>query len=207
MYPDLVIFRRFLFETVRSPIPSRGQHDKWAITQAAGVSCSIVDIGVSAAAPRNDPALAGCRARRLSPLRRHGVLIDVVSGAIEPIAKPESSEVFLKLPLRDTVMAIADENYFDWPVLPEAPSLPTATVAVTLDTNVYVWAFQFEVIRMLRDKFRWDGCRRHDARRQIPGFARLVTPRETLDIVKEGEHDNRILECCGGWVGFHHLRR
>jgi len=26
------------------------------------------------------------------------------------------------LPLRDSVMAIADASYFDWPVLPEAPS-------------------------------------------------------------------------------------
>ena len=60
---------------------------------------------------------------------RHPVLIDVVSGAIEPIAKPESSDVFPNLPLRDSVMAIADEDYFDWPVLPEAPSSLTAAVA------------------------------------------------------------------------------
>jgi hypothetical protein len=60
---------------------------------------------------------------------RHAVLIDVVSGAIEPIAKPESSDVFPNLPVRDGPMAIADENYFDWPVLPEAPSSLTATVA------------------------------------------------------------------------------
>jgi hypothetical protein len=26
------------------------------------------------------------------------------------------------LPLKDSVMAIADASYFDWPVLPEAPS-------------------------------------------------------------------------------------
>src|SRR6202167_426675 len=57
---------------------------------------------------------------------RHAVLIDVVSGAIEPIAKPESSDVFPNLPMRDSVMAIADVNYFDWPVLPEAPSSLTA---------------------------------------------------------------------------------
>jgi hypothetical protein len=60
---------------------------------------------------------------------RHPVLIDVVSGAIEPIAKPESSDVFPNLPIRDSVMAIADENYFDWPVLPEAPSSLTAAVS------------------------------------------------------------------------------
>ena len=32
MHLDLVIFRCFLFETVRSPIPSSGQHDERAIT-------------------------------------------------------------------------------------------------------------------------------------------------------------------------------
>ena len=60
---------------------------------------------------------------------RHPVLIDVVSGTIEPLAKPESSDVFRNLPVRDSVMAIADEDYFDWPVLPEAPSSLIAAVA------------------------------------------------------------------------------
>ena len=90
---------------------------------------------------------------------------------------------------------------------------------VTLDTNVYVSAFQFggmrllhmavngdievavsqpiveEVIRVLRDKFQWDGYRLQDAKQQILGFARLVTPAQSLDVVKEDESDNRILEC------------
>ena len=92
-------------------------------------------------------------------------------------------------------------------------------VRVTLDTNVYVSAFQFggmrllhmavngdieiaisqpileEVIRVLRDKFHWDGYRLQDAKRQILGLAMLVTPAKTLDVVKEDESDNRILEC------------
>jgi putative PIN family toxin of toxin-antitoxin system len=90
---------------------------------------------------------------------------------------------------------------------------------VTLDTNVYVSAFQFggmrllhmavngdievavsqpiieETIRVLRDKFQWDGYRLQDAKQQILGFARLVTPAQSLDVVKEDESDNRILEC------------
>ena len=90
---------------------------------------------------------------------------------------------------------------------------------VTLDTNVYVSAFQFggmrllhmavngdievavsqpiveETIRVLRDKFQWDGYRLQDAKQQILGFARLVTPKQRLDVVKEDESDNRILEC------------
>jgi hypothetical protein len=57
------------------------------------------------------------------------VLIDVVSGAIEPIDKPEGSDVFLNLPVRDSVMAIAGEDYFDWPVLPEAPHSLAAVAA------------------------------------------------------------------------------
>jgi hypothetical protein len=60
---------------------------------------------------------------------RRAVLIDVVSGAIEPIAKQESSDVFPNLPVRDSAMAVADEDYFDWPVLPEAPSSLTATAS------------------------------------------------------------------------------
>ena len=52
-----------------------------------------------------------------------------------------------------------------------------------------------EVIRVLREKFHWDGYRLHDAREQILGFARLVAPKQTLDVVKEDEPDNRILEC------------
>src|SRR3984893_6964829 len=65
MYLNLVIFRCFLFETRRSPIPSCWQHDERAITQAACVSCSVVDIGVCAAFSRNDSALVGCCASLL----------------------------------------------------------------------------------------------------------------------------------------------
>src|SRR5215475_3273148 len=51
------------------------------------------------------------------------VLIDVVSGEIKPLKwKQGTSDTLEGLPLRDGVMAIADDGYFDWPVLPEAPS-------------------------------------------------------------------------------------
>ena len=51
------------------------------------------------------------------------VLVDVVSGEIKPIQwKPGTSDSIEGLPVRDSVMAITDESYFDWPVLPEAPS-------------------------------------------------------------------------------------
>jgi hypothetical protein len=60
---------------------------------------------------------------------RHAVLIDVVSGSIESIDKPEGSDVFPNLPVRDSVMAIAGDDYFDWPVLPEAPHSLAAVAA------------------------------------------------------------------------------
>jgi hypothetical protein len=54
----------------------------------------------------------------------HPVLIDVVSGEIRPVQwKPGTSDTLETLPVKDSVMAIADESYFDWPILPEAPSL------------------------------------------------------------------------------------
>jgi len=53
----------------------------------------------------------------------HPVLIDVVSGEIRPLVwKQGTTDTLESVPIRDSIMAIADENYFDWPVLPEAPS-------------------------------------------------------------------------------------
>jgi hypothetical protein len=53
----------------------------------------------------------------------HPVLVDVVSGEIKPLAwKQGTSDIVESLPIRDSIMAVADENYFDWPVLPETPS-------------------------------------------------------------------------------------
>ena len=53
----------------------------------------------------------------------HPVLIDVVSGEIRPLAwKQGTTDTLESMPITDSIMAIADENYFDWTVLPEAPS-------------------------------------------------------------------------------------
>jgi hypothetical protein len=58
------------------------------------------------------------------------VLVDVVSGEIKPIHwKQGTSDVLEALPVKDSIMAITDENYFDWPVLPEAPSSLNLVVA------------------------------------------------------------------------------
>src|SRR6266516_5508383 len=62
----------------------------------------------------------------------HPVLVDVTSGAIKPIEwKKGTTETLESLPLKDGVMAITDERYFDWAVLPEAPS----SLMVTLSGN------------------------------------------------------------------------
>jgi hypothetical protein len=54
---------------------------------------------------------------------RNPVLIDVVSGEIMPLKwKQGTTDTLETLPVRDSILAIADASYFDWPVLPEAPS-------------------------------------------------------------------------------------
>ena len=53
----------------------------------------------------------------------HPVLINVVSGEISPLNwKQGTTDTIEGAPVRDSVMAIADESYFDWDVPPEAPS-------------------------------------------------------------------------------------
>jgi hypothetical protein len=53
----------------------------------------------------------------------HPVLIDVVSGGISPLKwKKGTTDTIEGVPVRDSVLAIADESFFDWSVLPEAPS-------------------------------------------------------------------------------------
>jgi hypothetical protein len=61
---------------------------------------------------------------------QHPVLIDVVSGEIRPLEwKQGTTDTLEALPVTDSIMAIADADYFDWAVLPEAPSSLNATVA------------------------------------------------------------------------------
>jgi len=54
---------------------------------------------------------------------QHPVLIDVVSGNIRPLEwKRGTTDTLESVPVTDGIMAIADADYFDWQVLPEAPS-------------------------------------------------------------------------------------
>jgi hypothetical protein len=59
---------------------------------------------------------------------RRPILIDVATGIILPIHKAVASDVFPKLPVNDSVLAVTDEDYLDWPVLPETPNSLIATV-------------------------------------------------------------------------------
>lgn len=58
------------------------------------------------------------------------VLIDVVSGEIRPMSwKKGTTDTLESVPVRDSVIAITDASYFDWTVLPEAPSSLEAKVS------------------------------------------------------------------------------
>jgi hypothetical protein len=56
----------------------------------------------------------------------HPVLIDLDSDTVSPITWESESEHVLRVPVRDSLMAIADAAYFDWAVLPEIPGGLTA---------------------------------------------------------------------------------
>lgn len=61
---------------------------------------------------------------------RRPVLIDVDSGSVTPLAwKNKAEDEVGPVPVRDSVMAIADADYFDWARLPEAPSSLSVTRA------------------------------------------------------------------------------
>jgi hypothetical protein len=71
----------------------------------------------------------------------HPVLVDVVSGEIKPISwKAGTTDTLELLPVKDSIMAVTDEGYFDWPVLPEAPSSLNLSISgntVKLDWEVH----------------------------------------------------------------------
>ncbi len=66
------------------------------------------------------------------------ILIDVVSGEISPLEwKKGTTDTLESVPVRDSVLAVADESYFDWDVLPEAPS--SLNAAPTGDRVKLTW--------------------------------------------------------------------
>jgi len=94
-------------------------------------------------------------------------------------------------------------------------------IKATLDTSVYIRALHLggpaatligharagnmridisdtilnETIRVLRDKFQWNGYRLHDAREKLLTLGHHITPTLTLNVIKEDPDDYRILEC------------
>src|SRR5215469_7008420 len=67
------------------------------------------------------------------------VLIDVTTGDIRPLKWMEgTTDTLESLPVTDSIMAIADADYFDWPVLPEAPS--SLNVTISDATAKLTWA-------------------------------------------------------------------
>lgn len=92
---------------------------------------------------------------------------------------------------------------------------------VVADTNIYISALNFggvaddvlalartEKIRLyiarpilyelqgvLAKKFKWQPAQIRDAVRNIIGYTTLVSPMESVSIIKHDEPDNRILEC------------
>ena len=106
------------------------------------------------------PALSATFTLKGSSIK-HPVLIDVVSGKITPLEwKGGAAGVLESLPVRDSIMAIADEDYFDWPVLPEAPSslnADTAGGSVKLTWEVHGGdATDIAVERRVGESAKWD---------------------------------------------------
>ena len=68
----------------------------------------------------------------------HPVLIDVVSGEIRQVTwKAGTTDTLEALPVKDSILAVTDESYFDWLVLPEAPS--SLNLVVTGNTARLDW--------------------------------------------------------------------
>jgi hypothetical protein len=69
---------------------------------------------------------------------RNPVLINVVTGDIRPLQwKEGTTDTLESLPVTDSIMAVADADYFDWPVLPETPS--SLNVAMSGTTAKLSW--------------------------------------------------------------------
>ena len=52
-----------------------------------------------------------------------------------------------------------------------------------------------ETLRVLRERFAWDGNRINQLRQALSRMANQVVPAQTLHVIKEDPADNRILEC------------
>ncbi len=88
------------------------------------------------------------------------VLVDVTTGEMTPLSwKSGTADTLERVPLGDSVMAIADEEYFDWMELPEAPSeliLASEPGDARLTWKVHGSSLEFVYIeRRFGDRGRW----------------------------------------------------
>ena len=66
------------------------------------------------------------------------VLMDLVSGRVTALSwKAGTDDTLESVHFQDSVMAIADESYFDWAVLPEAPA--SLRVAFSVEKRTLAW--------------------------------------------------------------------
>ena len=78
------------------------------------------------------------------------VLIDVRTGAVTSLAWIDREKQTLKIPLKDSVVAVTDASYLDWKVTPETPGELSAEISgrdVRLQWNTYGSANAFEIQR------------------------------------------------------------
>jgi len=94
-------------------------------------------------------------------------------------------------------------------------------ISATIDTSVYVRALHLggpsalllgyaragelridlsgpildETLRVLREKFTWDGYSIHHAREKLLALTNVVSPQMSLNAIPEDPSDNRVLEC------------
>ena len=81
---------------------------------------------------------------------RHPILIDVRTGAITPLAWKSSG--VLSVPLKDSVLAVTDSTYLDWPEVPVTPGDLRATRQgenITLQWSTYGAPSRVEIQRSI----------------------------------------------------------
>jgi hypothetical protein len=84
------------------------------------------------------------------PDLKNPILIDVRTGAVTPAAR--KAQGVIPVSLKDSVMAIADASFLDWPVVPEAPGELRASGAgpeIRLHWKRYSQATRMEVQRSI----------------------------------------------------------
>lgn len=91
----------------------------------------------------------------------HPVLANVYTGEIKPLEwKAGTRDTLERVPLLDSVQVIVDADYFDWPVLPEAPS--SLEVKIASDSAKLTWephggdTTAMAVERRMGDRGSWE---------------------------------------------------